>query len=121
MRKVGGASPKVHFVTQRLPVPFGPSQLTFREKADGLIAITQGFKFLGYRLRTRRRRPGVKQLLVGPQHRAVYLFQRFLRRRLALALTVRSAGFKAAAATVVEACGVLFPVKALAVIRTISD
>ena len=101
--------------------PFGPSQLNFREKADGLDCYYAGMKFLGYRLRSRRRRPELNSSLCGPQHGAVYLFQRFLRRRLALALTVRSAGFKAAAATVVEACGVLFPAKALAVIRTISD
>ena len=46
--------------------------------------------------------------------------QRFLRSRLAFALTVRSAGFNAAAATAVEACGVFLPVRALAAIRIAS-
>jgi hypothetical protein len=54
-------------------------------------------------------------------HRAADL--RFLLRlpsRLAFALTVRSAGFKAAATTAVAACGVFFPVRALDAIRIVS-
>ncbi len=47
-------------------------------------------------------------------------FLGFLRSRLAFALTVRSAGFNAAAATAVEACGVFLPVRALAAIRIAS-
>src|SRR4249919_3219396 len=46
--------------------------------------------------------------------------QRFLRKRLAFALTVRKAGFKAAAATAVEACGVFLPVRAFAAMRIVS-
>ena len=40
--------------------------------------------------------------------------------RLAFALTVRSAGFNAAATTAVAACGVFFPVRVLDAIRIIS-
>ena len=40
--------------------------------------------------------------------------------RLAFALTVRSAGFNAAATTAVAACGVFFPVRALDAIRIVS-
>ena len=45
---------------------------------------------------------------------------RFLPSRLAFALTVRSAGFNAAATTAVAACGVFFPVRALDAIRIVS-
>jgi hypothetical protein len=45
---------------------------------------------------------------------------RFLPSLLAFALTVRSAGFKAAAATAVAACGVFLPVRVLAAIRIVS-
>ena len=45
---------------------------------------------------------------------------RFFRSRLAFALTVRSAGFIAAAMTAVVACGVFIPVRALAAIRIVS-
>jgi hypothetical protein len=45
---------------------------------------------------------------------------RFLPSRLAFALTVRSAGFNAAATTAVAACGVFFPVMALDAIRIVS-
>ena len=45
---------------------------------------------------------------------------RFFRSPLAFALTVRSAGFIAAAMTAVVACGVFFPVRALAAIRIVS-
>ena len=55
-------------------------------------------------------------------HRAADLrfLLRFLPSRLAFALTVRSAGFKAAATTAVAACGVFFPVRALDAIRIVS-
>ena len=46
--------------------------------------------------------------------------QRFLGNRLAFALTVRNAGFKAAAAIAVAACGVILPARALVAIRTAS-
>ena len=45
---------------------------------------------------------------------------RFLPNRLAFALTVRSAGFNAAATTAVAACDVFFPVRALDAIRIVS-
>ena len=45
---------------------------------------------------------------------------RFLPSRLAFALTVRSAGFNAAATTAAAACGVFFPVRALDAIRIVS-
>lgn len=45
---------------------------------------------------------------------------RFLPSRLAFALTVRSAGFNAAATTAVAACDVFFPVRALDAIRIVS-
>ena len=43
-----------------------------------------------------------------------------MRKRLAFALTVRNAGFKAAAATAVGACGVFLPVKASTAMRIVS-
>ena len=45
---------------------------------------------------------------------------RFLPSRLAFALTVRSAGFNAAATTAAAACGVFFPERALDAIRIVS-
>ncbi|MFZ0114256.1 MAG: hypothetical protein WAL15_07865, partial [Xanthobacteraceae bacterium] len=45
---------------------------------------------------------------------------RFLPSLLAFALTVRSAGFKAAATTAVAACCIFFPVRVLEAIRIIS-